>query len=85
MLIFVVTLASVRTLGIVSANRAWLVGALWLSLTVAFELLFGHYVLGQSWERLRAAYDPANGNLWLLVLFTTLCGPFLAGKTRGAF
>jgi hypothetical protein len=29
--------------------------------------------------------SPENGNLWLLVLFSTLCSPFLAGKTRSVF
>jgi hypothetical protein len=29
-----------------SARRAWAVGALWMSLTVAFEFLAGHYVFG---------------------------------------
>jgi hypothetical protein len=28
------------------------VGALWLALTVAFELLFGHFVFRRSWENL---------------------------------
>lgn len=83
--IFAVTLAALRVLGVSTAGRAWLVGGLWLALTVAFEFLFGHFVLGQSWARLLAAYDPGHGNLWLLVVFTTLCAPFLAGKTRGIF
>ncbi len=28
------------------------IGALWLILTVVFEFMFGHYVMGNSWSRL---------------------------------
>jgi hypothetical protein len=83
--IFVATLIAVRALGVSTPGRAWLVGGLWLALTVAFQFLFGHFLLGQSWARLLAAYHPGHGSLWLLVVVTTLCAPFLAGKTRGIF
>jgi len=85
LLIFVICLVFIRSLQIATAVRAWLVGGFWLSLTLAFELLFGHYVLGASWGDLLASFSPDNGNLWLLVLFSTLCSPFLAGKTRSVF
>src|SRR5574341_1554072 len=39
-----------------TARDAWIVGALWLGLTLAFEFLAGHYVFGESWEELLAAY-----------------------------
>jgi hypothetical protein len=85
LLIFVVSLVFIRSLQVASVPRAWLVGAFWLTLTLAFEFLFGHYVLGASWVDLLASFSPENGNLWLLVLFSTLCSPFLAGKTRSVF
>jgi len=85
LLIFVVSLVFIRSLKIATATRAWLVGAFWLTLTLAFEFLFGHYVLGAPWADLVASLSPDNGNLWLLVLFTTLCSPFLAAKTRSVF
>ena len=85
LLIFILCLVFVRSLRITTAGRAWLVGAFWLALTLGFEFLFGHYVLGASWDVLLASFSPENGNLWLLVLFSTLCSPFLAGKTRSVF
>jgi len=84
-LLFVVTLATIRFLGPRRASDAWLIGTFWLITTLAFELLFGHFVLGHTLDQLLAAFDPANGNLWTLVLVTTLTAPFLAGKTRSLF
>jgi hypothetical protein len=65
-----------------SAGRAWAVGALWLSLTVAFEFLAGHYVFGRPWPRLLADYDILQGRAWLLVLVATLVAPAWAWRAR---
>jgi hypothetical protein len=32
-----------------SSQQAWIIGCLWLVMTVAFEFLFFHYVTGHSW------------------------------------
>ena len=45
---------------------------------MAFELLFGRYVSGASWESLLADYDLRRGRLWSLVLVTILFAPWLA-------
>jgi hypothetical protein len=60
------------------------VGAFWLGLTVAFELGFGRYVSGLSWETLLADYDVGRGRLWPFVLLTTLAAPWLLGHERAA-
>jgi hypothetical protein len=58
-----------------SRRDAWMVGLLWLALTVAFEFLAGHHLFGTSWGELLAAYDVLGGQLWVLVLATTLLAP----------
>ncbi len=62
-----------------SRNDLLLIGALWLVLTVAFEFLFGHYVMGHSWEKLLADYNIFKGRVWVLVLITTFLAPWLVG------
>ncbi len=57
-------------------------GAFWTALTLAFECLFGHYVMGASWESLAADYNVFRGRLWPLVLLVTLFGPLWARKIR---
>ena len=38
-----------------------MVGIAWVALTVAFEFLAGHYVFGNSWEKLLADYNVLRG------------------------
>lgn len=57
-------------------------GVYWLSLTLAFEFLFGHFVDGASWSALFSNYDITAGRLWILVPLTMGFGPSLAGWTR---
>ena len=45
-----------------------MVGAAWLSLTVAFEFGFGRAVAKQSWEELLADYNVSQGRTWPFVL-----------------
>lgn len=35
-----------------SVKHAFLIGLIWLCLTIFFEFGFGHYVIGNSWEKL---------------------------------
>ena len=60
----------------------WRIGALWTVLTLAFELLFGHYGMGQPWRSLLADYNLADGRLWPLVLLSVLMGPPFWGWWR---
>jgi hypothetical protein len=58
-----------------SLTDLWLVGVLWLALTLAFEFLFFHYAAGKPWEALLADYNLLRGRIWLLVPLTELLGP----------
>jgi hypothetical protein len=57
-----------------------LVGVFWLILTVAFEFLFGHYVMGHPWSKLLADYNILQGRLWPLVLLAVFIAPVLFGS-----
>jgi catechol 2,3-dioxygenase-like lactoylglutathione lyase family enzyme len=59
------------------------IGGIWLGMTVAFEFVFGHYVVGHDWAALLADYDVTEGRLWSLVLIATFLGPFIAGRFVG--
>lgn len=82
-LILVATLLLLPFLGVLSPSQYWLVGGMWLLLTVLFEFLFGHYVMGDPWAKLLEAYNILKGNLWLLVLLVTAAAPYLAARLRG--
>ena len=66
------------------ATSQWLaVGIMWTLLTIAFEFGFGHYVQGDSWGTLFAAYDVTRGSPWPLVPLTELAAPTLLGGLLG--
>jgi len=66
-----------------TTREAWVIGVFWVSLTLAFEFLAGHYLFGNTWERLFADYDVAAGRIWILVLITTLVTPLFVFAIRG--
>ena len=57
-----------------------LIGALWLILTILFEFVFSHYVMGHSWKMLFADYNILKGRVWSFVLLTTFIAPLLIGS-----
>ena len=59
------------------------VGFLWLGLTLAFEILFGRFVVGASWERIAADYNVLEGGLLPFGMLVLLLSPLIAGKIRG--
>jgi hypothetical protein len=80
LLIFLVTLFVIPWFRVSKASRLWLLGLFWLSLTVAFEFLYGRFALGLSWRKLLDDYNLLKGRLWPLVLVTTLVSPPIAAK-----
>ena len=56
-----------------------LIGGFWVISTVLFEFVFGHYVIGHSWEKLLADYNIVKGRRWSLFLLTEFVSPLLIG------
>ena len=66
------------------SRAAWRAGLVWLTATVAFEFLAGHYLFGNPWEKLFADYLIWQGRLWVLLLIALLLGPpFMARRLHG--
>jgi hypothetical protein len=59
-----------------------LVGFLWLTLTVLFELGFGHFIFGRSWENLGSDFDILHGGLLPLGLGVLMFSPLIAARLR---
>jgi hypothetical protein len=66
-----------------AVSQGFLIGALWLLLTLALEFGLGRYVQGKSWPELLAAYTFEGGNLWPVVLVVTFLAPALAARKNG--
>jgi len=65
---------------ITSTQQAWIIGFMWLGMTMAFEFLFGHFVIGHAWSKLLHDYNILAGRIWLLVLIWTTVAPYVFYK-----
>ncbi len=63
-----------------TSHQYLLLGLFWLGLTIIFEFLFGHYVIGDSWDELLAAYNVFQGQIWSLVLVAIALMPWIVYK-----
>jgi hypothetical protein len=63
--------------GPASAGQALTMGLVWLGMTVAFEFLFGHYVVKRPWSELLNDYNLVAGRVWLVVLAWITLVPYL--------
>ena len=66
----------VRWLKPVNSSQALSAGLTWLVLTVLFEFVFGHYVVGHPWEKLLHDYNLMQGRLWVIVLLWIFSAPW---------
>ena len=81
--IFLITwLLLPRTVKALSSKDSLRIGICWVFLTIAFEFASG-LAGGNTAAELLAAYNPLTGNLWLIVLVTTLLSPVIAGRVSG--
>lgn len=60
-----------------SQAHALFIGLIWLLITIVFEFIFGHYIMGHPWSRLLHDYNLLAGRVWLLVLLWTTLAPAL--------
>ena len=82
-LILVVGWISIPWISPRTLQDAWTIGVLWVTLTLAFEFLAGHFVFGKPWNELLADYNLLAGRIWLMVLIVTLMTPVVAFTKRG--
>jgi len=79
--IFLFTYIFLKIVNIEATGTQYLMlGIMWLILTVAFEFLFGHYIVGHSWSKLLTDYNILEGRLWGIVLLTLTIAPWLINK-----
>ena len=82
-LVFLITLMFISVIGYSESKVYILVGFLWVALTLSFEFLFGHYVVGKSWQEIIKIFNMLRGDLFIVVLFISAISPWTAAKLRG--
>ena len=82
-LIFLITLLTFRWLRAFSARMLLAIGALWVAMTVLFEVALGRFVFHFDWARIFADYDLSHGGLMVVGLIAMLFMPLLVARIRG--
>ena len=65
-----------------SNAQAFVIGAIWVALTIAFEFLFGHFVAKATWRKLAEDYNLLKGRVWVLILLWLLALPYFVLHLR---
>ncbi len=60
-----------------SSKESVQIGLMWLLMTIFFEFLFGHFIMGHTWEKLLYDYNILEGRLWIIVLIWVTISPFI--------
>lgn len=80
-IIFAIAWISARWMGAHTRRAQWQAGALWVVLTLAFEITLGRF-LGMSWSRILSDYNLARGGLMIFGLAFMLMAPTIAASLR---
>lgn len=81
-IVFVVTYLVFPFFGKRNLLTYFLIGAQWVFMTLLFEFLFGHYVSGKSWSSIFQVFNILKGDLFVLVLLTSLISPVIVAKIK---
>ena len=68
---------ALKWLNLSSTQEALQLGLIWLLLTIGFEFLFGHFVMGHPWASLFHDYNLLAGRVWVLVLIWIAAAPLI--------
>ncbi|WP_223897797.1 hypothetical protein [Sulfurovum sp. TSL1] len=82
LIVFIVTYLFFPLFGKNNILIYFLIGLQWVVMTLLFEFLFGHYVIGKSWSSLLQVFNIMKGDLMILVLLVSLVSPILVAKIK---
>jgi hypothetical protein len=81
-IVFIVTYISFPIFGKNSSLTYFLIGLQWVLMTLLFEFMFGHYMIGKSWSDILQVFNIMKGNLFIIVLIVSLFSPLLVAKIK---
>lgn len=81
-IIFIVTYFVFPMFGKRSFQTYFFIGLQWVLMTLIFELVFGHYIIGKPWPVIFEVFNVYQGNLFVIVLLTSLFSPFIVAKIK---
>ena len=79
-IVFLLTYFTIRWIEPRSSRDTWIIGALWVALTLGFEFLAGHYLFGNPWNELLQEYNVFRGRIWILAVATIVVAPWVCAR-----
>lgn len=83
-IILIITWLLLPRLVVLNRKESYITGLIWMLLTVIFEFISG-IVTGIPMEELISAYNPLSGNLWILVILTTMFSPVIISREKTSY
>ena len=81
-IVFLLTYVTIRWIDPRSPRDVWIIGALWVALTLGFEFLAGHFLFGNPWSELLEEYNVFRGRTWILAVVTIFVAPWVCARAR---
>ncbi|MGB5506270.1 MAG: hypothetical protein WBM70_06270 [Sulfurovum sp.] len=81
-IIFTITYISFKLFGKNKYLTYLYIGIQFATMTLVFEFIFGHYVIGKSWSDLLQVFNIFEGNLFIIALLSSLFSPLLVAKIK---
>jgi hypothetical protein len=81
-IIFTITFFSFKLIENNASMTYLYVGIQWIVMTLLFEFIFGHYVIGKSWSELFQVFNILKGNLFIVALLVSLFSPIIVSHIR---
>lgn len=80
--VFVITAVSIGIFGKLKIKEYFLIGGLWVMLTLMFEVGLGLIIRGRTFGEVMQVFNICRGNLFLLVLVTSFLSPWITARLR---
>ena len=85
LMIFVLLASSVLVNKLLKEYRnadLFLIGTLWVILSLSTDFTFEHFVLEVPWKAIAGDYNLFSGRIWVLVLTTEFIGPWYMASNK---
>jgi hypothetical protein len=82
LIILTIAIISIKWIGAKSRSQLLAIGLLWLGLMLTFEITFGLFVAGVSWERIVSDYNIFKGGFLAIGMLILTISPLIAAKVR---
>ena len=81
-IIFTITYLSFRLFDKCSSIGYLYIGMQLVVMTLAFELTFGHFVMGKTWQELFGVFNVIKGDLFIVALLVTFLSPKIVSMIK---